>query len=119
MVVRIDFSNLQGHLRNVIINEIEFKSSSKKASNSNNTKLSDVNKYEPKGSNVTDEISLIDESNTHTTYQKINDALIRNRIGDYIAVKHHEEDKVVILKKADAEQQGIYHCRHCGVEFDD
>jgi hypothetical protein len=81
--------------------------------------LQDVNEYEPKGSNVTDGVSLIDKSNTHTTYQKIKDALIKNRIGDYVAVKHHEEDKVAILQRANAEQQGIYYCEHCGMEFDD
>lgn len=37
---------------------------------------------------------------------KIKDALLKNRIGDYVAVTHHEEDKVAILKRPDAEQTG-------------
>ena len=60
------------------------------------------------------------KNNTHRIYQKIKDALIKNRIGDYVATKHYKEkDKVVILKREDAERRGIYHCRHYGMEFDD
>jgi hypothetical protein len=35
----------------------------------------DINKDQGKSSNVADEIAVLDESNTHTTYQKIKDAV--------------------------------------------
>jgi hypothetical protein len=38
-----------------------------------------------------DEVIIADENNSHTTTQKVKDALIKNRIGDYVAIKHHEE----------------------------
>jgi hypothetical protein len=119
MVVRIDISSLPGHLRNAIMKEIGFKNRSEKVPSSNNSEISDIDKDESKSSNVADEVPLIEENNTHRTYQKIKDALIKNRIGDYVAIKLHKEDKVVILKRVEAERQGIYHCRHCGMEFDD
>jgi hypothetical protein len=30
-----------------------------------------------------------------------------------------EEVKVLVLTRDDAERQGTYHCRHCGMEFND
>lgn len=120
MVVRIDISSLPGHLRNAVMNEIGFKKRSESVPSSNNSEISDIHKNESKTSIGADEVRLVEENNIHTTYQKINDALLKNRIGDYVAIKHHiEEDKVVILKRDEAERQGIYHCRHCGMEFDD
>jgi hypothetical protein len=100
----------------VIINEIRFKSGSKKTSSSDNTVLSDVNKYEPKGSNVTD---IINESNTYTTYQKLKDALIKNRIGDYIAVKGLRSTQGSNSKEGRCRAAGYNHCRHCGMELGD
>ena len=120
MVVRIDISSLPGHLRNVVMNEIGIKNRSESVPNSNNSEISDIDKNESKTSIGVDEVRLVEENNIHTTYQKIKDTLLKNRIGDYVAIKHHkEEDKVVILKRVEAERQGIYQCRHCGMEFDD
>ncbi|MGI0043350.1 MAG: hypothetical protein ACRD47_06530 [Nitrososphaeraceae archaeon] len=120
MVVRIDISSLPGHLRNAIMNEIGFRYWSEKVPSNNSSEQSGIDKDESKSSDVADEVPLVEENDTHRIYQKIKDALIKNRIGDYVATKHHkDEDKVVILKRADAERQGIYHCRHCGMEFDD
>jgi hypothetical protein len=112
MVVRIDISKLPGHLRNAVMNEIGFKNRSESIPSSD--------KSESKSSSGADEFRLVEENNIHTIYQKIKDTLLKNRIGDYVAIKHHKEkDRVVILKRIEAERQGIYHCRHCGMEFDD
>jgi hypothetical protein len=120
MVVRIDISNLPSHLRNALMNEIGFKNRSKSVPSSNKSEINDVDKNESKSSSGTYEVRLVEENNNHTTYQKIKDTLLKNRIGDYVAIKHHkEEDEVVILKRIEAKRQGIYHCRHCGMEFDD
>ncbi len=70
--------------------------------------------------NIANEVALLDENNTHPTIQRLKDALIKNRIHDYVAIKQPEvEDKVIVLKRADAERLSIYHCRHCGMEFED
>lgn len=120
MVVRIDISNLPGHLRNAVMNEIGFKNRSESVPSSNKSEISDIDKNESKSSSGADEVRLVQEINIHTIYQKIKDTLLKNRIGDYVAIMHHKEkDKVVILKRIEAERQGIYHCRHCGMEFDD
>ncbi len=50
----------------------------------------------------------------------IKDILIERRIHDYVVVQDVEEkDKIVILKREYGEQLGIYHCRHCGMAFED
>ena len=119
MVIRIDISSLPGHLRDAVMKEIGFKNRSESVPSSNNGEISDIDKNESKTSIGADEVRIVEENNIHTTYQKIKDTLLKNRIGDYVAIKHHKEDKVVILKRVEAERQGIYHCRHCGMEFDD
>jgi hypothetical protein len=53
-----------------------------------------------------DEVIIVDENNSHTTTRKVKDALIKNRISDYVAIKHPEEEgKVLVLKRGDAERQ--------------
>lgn len=50
----------------------------------------------------------------------INDIVIKRRIHDYVVVQDaKEENKIVILKREHGEQLGIYHCRHCGMAFED
>ena len=108
MVIRIDTSSLPGHLRDAVMKEIGFINTSESVPNSNNSEISDTDKNESKTSIGADEVRLVEENNIHTTYQKIKDTLLKNRIGDYVAIKHHkEEDKIVILKRVEAERQGI------------
>jgi len=65
-------------------------------------------------------IAIDDENNLHITTRKVKDALIRNGISNYVAVRHpREESKVIIVTRDEAQRHGKYHCRHCGIEFDD
>lgn len=93
---------------------------SRKSSSDSNSELSDIDKNHSNDSDIVDEVIIVDENNSHTTTRKVKDALIKNRIGDYVAIKHPEEEgKVLVLTRGDAERQGTYHCRHCGMEFND
>ena len=50
----------------------------------------------------------------------IKDILIKRRIDDYVVIQDaKEKDKIVILKRERGDQLGIYHCRHCGMAFED
>jgi hypothetical protein len=82
MVVRVDFSSAPGHLRNAIVNEIGFKNRSKRATTSDRNELLDSAKDEGNNNNIADEVPLVEEIDTHRTYQKIKDALIKKKIGD-------------------------------------
>jgi hypothetical protein len=120
MVVRIDISSMTGHLRHAPMNEIGLNNRSRKSSRDSNSEISDTDKNHSNDSDIVDEVLIVDENNSHTTTRKVKDALIKNRIGDYVAIKHPEEEvKVLVLTRDDAERQGTYHCRHCGMEFND
>ena len=50
----------------------------------------------------------------------IKDILIKRRIDDYVVIQDaKEKDKIVILGREHGEQIGIYHCRNCGMAFED
>jgi len=50
----------------------------------------------------------------------IKDILIKRRIDDYVVIQDaKEKDKIIILEREHGEQIGIYHCRHCGMAFED
>lgn len=52
--------------------------------------------------------------------REVKDILIKRRISDYVPIRT-EEDKnaIVIITRHQAEQIGLYHCRHCGMTFED
>ncbi len=116
MVVKLDFSNLPINLRNVITNEIGMK----KREGRSNGDTDKANIEKSTGNKINDEEVVLEENNTYYTKQRLNDALIKNRIHNYVAVLHPKAgDKVVIVQRTNAEQLGTHHCRHCGMEFED
>lgn len=118
MVVKIDFSNLPTHLRNAITNEIGMKKRSEEGRSEGDTDEEGIEKCT--GNKIKDEEVDLEENDAYYTKQQLNDALIKNRIHNYVAVLHPKAgDKVVIAQRTSAEQLGTHHCRHCGMEFED
>lgn len=118
MVVKIDLSNLPIHFRNAITNEIGMKKRSGEERSNGDTDKENIERST--GIKFKDEEVVLEENNTYNTKQRLNDALIKNRIHNYVAVLHPKAgDKVVIVQRTDAEQLGTHHCRHCGMEFED
>jgi hypothetical protein len=119
MVVKIDFSNLPIHLRNAITNEIGMKKRSGEGRSNGDTEP-EPNIEKSTGNKIEDEEVVLEENDAYYTTQRLNDALIKNRIHNYVAVLHPKAgDKVVIVQRTNAEQLGTHHCRHCGMEFED
>ena len=73
-----------------------------------------------KPNNITDStVTWQTEDDVLKIKQIIKDALIRNRIRDYVVIEDpQEKDMLMVIKKAHAERLGIYHCPHCGMAFD-
>jgi hypothetical protein len=118
MVVKIDFSNLPTRLRNAITNEIGMKKRSEVRRSDGDTEEEGIEKST--GNKIKDEEVDLEENDAYYTKQQLNDALIKNRIHNYVAVLHPiAGDKVVIAQRTSAEQLGTHHCRHCGMEFED
>ena len=107
MVVKIDFSNLPIHLRHAITNEIRMKKRSEEGKSIGDTDNANIEKST--GNKIKDEEIVLEENNTYYTKQRLNDALINNRIHNYVAVLHPKAgDKVVIIQRTNAEQLGIH-----------
>lgn len=59
------------------------------------------------GNKIKDEEVVLEENDAYYTTQRLNDALIKNRIHNYVAVLHPKAgDKVVIAQRTSAEQLG-------------
>ncbi len=65
---------------------------------------------------------IVEENEKHINKikHKIKDLFINRAIDDYIVIKDEiDNNKLVILKRTHGESKGLYHCRHCGMEFED
>ena len=87
------------------------------------TKLWDVNNNEVEITNPID-IYYLTLEEKEIDLQKIQDIikeiLINRAVSDLIVViDPSEKEKLVVIKRSHGEYLGLYHCRHCGMEFDD
>lgn len=59
------------------------------------------------------------EENLNNLTRRLKDILIKNKIRDYVIVLDPSGNDIIrILERANVENSGIYHCIHCGMEFD-
>ena len=51
---------------------------------------------------------------------KIRDILIKNSISDYVVtLDRNATNTILVMQRTKAESMGNFHCRHCGMEFND
>ena len=51
---------------------------------------------------------------------KIRDMMLRNSITEYIVTRdRNSTNTIFVMKRTTGESIGIFHCRHCAMEFDD
>jgi hypothetical protein len=107
MVIRIDISNLNNDLRDIILNSLELKFFLNDQLNNNDD------------NNNKQIIVLPNENNIQKLKQIIQNILTKNRYhNEYIVAENLEEkNEIAILKQGDMEQLGIYICTHCGMSF--
>jgi hypothetical protein len=115
VVIRLDISNLPNNIKSIILNMMDLNPVA--ATVGNDFKSHDSDR---KPNNITDStVSWQTEDDVLKIKQILKDALIRNRIRDYVVIEDpQEKDMLMVLKKAHAERLGIYHCPHCGMAFD-
>jgi|SRR5919106_2124163 hypothetical protein len=106
MAVKLDLSKVPSSLRSAIMNKIE---------------LSE--KIKP-DLGQPDIIILQDENMSEgiieSITRRIKDLLIQLKIRDYVAVRDTVDNhKILIIGRTEAEDQGSFHCHHCGMEFID
>ena len=117
VVITIDLSKLPSDLRSMILKEIKI---GKNITETEHTgKLTTDSITEPEVSNDLNVITLTNENNVSLVKQKLKDTLIKNRIRDYVVmVDLEDQNRIIILKKEHAKNLGVYHCLHCGMEFE-
>jgi hypothetical protein len=119
MVIKIDIHSLNEKFKSVIIHDIntEYQHNLK-----NDTNVRADDKDINPGIDNDHHIITLDKGNgdIQKIERMIKDILIKRRIDDYVVIQDaKEKDKIVILKREHGEQLGIYHCRHCGMAFED
>ncbi len=51
---------------------------------------------------------------------KIRDIMLRNSIAEYVITRdRNSNNTILVMKRTNGESVGIFHCRHCAMEFDD
>ena len=121
MVIEIDLSFLPGNFRSVIIHDVDREYQHQHKLNQRQVGYGDEKGIKPWIDNNRNFITLDTDykSDLQKTERMIKDILIKRRIHDYVVIHDaEEEDKIVILKREHSEQLGVYHCRHCGMAFE-
>jgi hypothetical protein len=127
VVIKVDLRILPDKFKAIVLNDLNLKYSEKIIPNQ------DHNDTDRLRSNNKDKIGQVNEISTdiltldlhfkgdHKKLERfLKDILIKHRIDNYVVIiDEKERDKILILNKEHSEQIGIYHCRHCGMSFDD
>ena len=127
MVIKVDLRILPDKFKAIVLNDLNLKYSEKIIPNQHH------NDTDRLRSNNKDKIGQVNEISTdiltldlhfkgdHKKLERfLKDILIKHRIDNYVVIiDEKERDKILILNKEHSEQIGIYHCRHCGMSFDD
>lgn len=126
MFVKVQINSISEDMKLLLINDIKVKIQNLYVNTSTTnliTKLWDVNNNEVEITNPID-IYYLTLEEKEIDLQKIQDIikeiLINRAISDLIVViDPSEKEKLVVIKRSHGEYLGLYHCRHCGMEFDD
>lgn len=64
-------------------------------------------------------ITLEDNENAEKVKRKLKDIFIKNRVRDFVVTSdRNDKSNITLLERNRVEKSGIYHCIHCGVEFE-
>ncbi len=129
MAVYIDLENIDANTRSVLLRdmELEFFPNDNNltryynivyAENIDNGDIQGRASYDPatvKGVELNENLEHI-----HDIKHKIRDMMLRNSITEYVVTRDRNSiNTILIMKRTSGESIGIFHCRHCAMEFDD
>jgi hypothetical protein len=125
LVIQIDVEFLEENIKSEIIQDMKTDLSPLDNISNNYFKLiydSDEDYNNSKIASQTIKAIILEENEKHINKikHKIKDLFISRAIDDYIVIKDEiDNSKLVILERTHGESKGLYHCRHCGMEFED
>ena len=129
MAVYIDLENIDANTRSILLRdmELEFFPNDNNltryynivyAENIDNGDIQGRASYDPatvKGVELNENLEHI-----HDIKHKIRDMMLRNSITEYVVTRDRNSiNTILIMKRTSGESIGIFHCRHCAMEFDD
>jgi hypothetical protein len=129
LAIYIDLENIDVDTRSVLLRDLE----SEFFPNDNNLTLYYNIKYSEKTDNgdlqntpsydatETKGVELNENlDHIHDIKHKIRDIIIKNSITEYVVTRDRNSTNTIqIIKRIEGESIGIFHCRHCAMEFDD
>ena len=126
MLVKVQINSISEDMKLLLINDIKVNIQNLYVNTPTTnliTKLWDINNNEVEITNPID-IYYLTLEEKEIDLQKIQDIikeiLINRAVSDLIVViDPSEKEKLVVIKRSHGEYLGLYHCRHCGMEFDD
>ena len=126
MLVKVQINSISEDMKLLLINDVKVNIQNLYVNTSTTnliTKLWDVNNNEVEITNPID-IYYLTLEEKEIDLQKIQDIikeiLINRAVSNLIVViDPSEKEKLVVIKRSHGEYLGLYHCRHCGMEFDD
>jgi len=129
LAVYIDLENIDANTRSILLRdmELEFFPNDNNltryynivyAENIDNGDIQGRASYDPatvKGVELNENLEHI-----HDIKHKIRDMMLRNSITEYVVTRDRNSiNTILIMKRTSGESIGIFHCRHCAMEFDD
>ena len=123
LVIQIDLEFLEENVKLEIIKDMKTELSPLDNISNNYFKLIYDGDEDYNNKSVSHNIKAIiveeNEKYINKIKHKIKDLFINRAIDDYIVIKDEiDNNKLVILKRTHGESKGLYHCRHCGMEFE-
>lgn len=125
----IDLENIDADTRSVLLRDMElefFPNDNNLTHYYNIINSEDTNTGEIGGRVSYDPATVkgveLDENLDHINdiKHKIRDIMLRNSITDYVATRDRQStNTILVMKRTSGESMGIFHCRHCAMEFDD
>jgi|SRR5919112_1194748 hypothetical protein len=123
LVIRIDLEFLEENIKSEIIKDLKEDLSRSDNISNNYFKLiydgDDYNNNNDASHNIKAIILEENEKHINKIKHKIKDLFINRAIDEYIVIKDEiDNNKIIILKRTHGKSKGLYHCRHCGMEFE-
>jgi hypothetical protein len=129
LTVYIDLENIDANTRSILLRDLElefFPNDNNLTRYYNIIYTENIDKgdiqgrpnYDPvtvKGVELNDNLEHINDIK-----HKIRDIILRNSIAEYVVTRDRNSTNTInLMKRTSGESMGIFHCRHCAMEFDD
>jgi len=126
--IYIDLENIDTNTRSVLLRDMElefFPNDNNLTRYYNIIYTENIEKGDIQGRSNYDPATVkgveLNDNLEHINYikHKIRDIILRNSIAEYVVTRDRNSTNTInVMKRTSGESMGIFHCRHCAMEFD-